>query len=64
RSQARRAIFFGIMSDYFIGFQIHAINANEFFEESTYLFLIYVYFAISTFVATYISMATWAYTSE
>ncbi|CAG8767803.1 40561_t:CDS:2, partial [Gigaspora margarita] len=58
------SVLFGIMTDYFIRLQIHTISTNEFSEESNYLFLVYVYFAIFTFVATYISLTTWVYTGE
>ncbi|CAG8845984.1 3533_t:CDS:2, partial [Gigaspora margarita] len=63
-AMAVRSVLFGIMTDYFIRLQIHTISTNEFSEESNYLFLVYVYFAIFTFVATYISLTTWVYTGE
>ncbi|KAF0453393.1 P-loop containing nucleoside triphosphate hydrolase protein [Gigaspora margarita] len=63
-AMAERSVLFGIMTDYFIRLQTHTISSNEFSEESNYLFLVYIYFAIFTFVATYISLTTWVYTGE
>ncbi|CAG8736364.1 15380_t:CDS:2, partial [Dentiscutata heterogama] len=53
------SVLMGIMTDYFTRFQTHMISTNEFSEKVNYLALVYVYFAITVVVFTYISVATW-----
>ncbi|KAF0561083.1 P-loop containing nucleoside triphosphate hydrolase protein [Gigaspora margarita] len=58
------SVLFGIMVDYYTNFQTHTINPDEFSKEVNYFSLVYVYFAIAIFIATYISVATWVFTGE
>ncbi|KAF0561604.1 multidrug resistance protein MDR [Gigaspora margarita] len=58
------SILFGIMVDYYTNFQTHSISPNEFSREIDYFSLVYVYFSIAIFIATYISVAAWVYTGE
>ncbi|CAG8810731.1 3282_t:CDS:2, partial [Gigaspora margarita] len=58
------SILLGITIDYYTRFQTNSISISEFSEEVNYLSLVFVYFAITIFVATYISIATWVYTGE
>ncbi|RIB29019.1 P-loop containing nucleoside triphosphate hydrolase protein, partial [Gigaspora rosea] len=57
-------IIFGAMIDNYTRFQTHTISTDEFSEAVNHLALILLVVAIGIFVATYVSIATWVYSSE
>ncbi|CAG8523871.1 9107_t:CDS:2 [Racocetra fulgida] len=58
------AVIYGKMIDYLTLIQNHNISEDEFSYQISKYSLYLIYIAISTFVATYIYMATWVYTGE
>ncbi|KAF0442740.1 P-loop containing nucleoside triphosphate hydrolase protein [Gigaspora margarita] len=57
-------IIFGRVVDSFTLFLTHQMTDDEFSSEINTFSTYFAYLAISTFVATYIYMATWVYTGE
>ncbi|CAG8761331.1 1918_t:CDS:2, partial [Cetraspora pellucida] len=58
------SIFFGIMIDYYTSYYNHKTSTQQFSKEVDAFSLVFVYFSIGVFVATYISISTWVYTGE
>ncbi|CAG8788594.1 4909_t:CDS:2 [Gigaspora margarita] len=55
---------FGVMVDNYTRFQTHTMGTDEFSGYVNHLALILLVVAIAIFVATYVAIATWVYTSE